>query len=42
LVLEYYDSTYAFGLSERKGPIVKQEWNWENTKDSLQQLMKHD
>ena len=42
LVLEYYDSTYAFGLSERKGPIVKQDWNWENPKDSLQQLMKHD
>ena len=42
LVLEYYDSTYAFGLSERKGPIVKQTWNWENPKDSLLQLIKHD
>jgi len=42
LVLEYYDSTYTFGLSNRTGKIEKLTWNWENKNDSLQQLIAHD
>jgi len=42
LVLEYYDSTYTYGLSKRIGKSIQLTWNWENTKDSLQQLMNHD
>lgn len=42
LVLEYYDSTYAYGLSKRIGKSIQLTWNWENPKDSLQQLIKHD
>ena len=42
LVLEYYDSTYAFGLSNRSGKTEKLTWNWENEHDSLQQLIADD
>lgn len=41
-VLEYYDSTYAFGLSNRTGKKVKLNWDWENPNESLKQLIAYD
>jgi tRNA 2-selenouridine synthase len=41
-VLEYYDSTYSFGLSSRIGKNVKLNWDWDNQTESLKQLIAYD